>query len=66
MLRSCFLVSAEVDGVVAKAISGHATDAMRVHYSTASDAEMEAGIAKVISLAGVREARDKPRRKAKG
>ncbi len=50
--------AAEVDAVVAKAISGHATDAMRVHYSTASDAEMQAGIAKVIDLAGVRDARD--------
>lgn len=49
---------ADVDAVVAKAISGHATDAMRVHYSTASDDEMEAGIAKVVSLAGVREARE--------
>lgn len=48
---------AEVDAVVAKAISGHATDAMRVHYSTASDDEMQAGIAKVISLAGVRTGR---------
>jgi len=45
---------AEVDSVVAKAISGHATDAMRVHYSTASDAEVQIGIAKVINLAGFR------------
>jgi hypothetical protein len=51
---------AEVDAVVAKAISGHATDAMRVHYSTAADSEVQTGIAKVISLAGVREARRRP------
>jgi hypothetical protein len=45
---------AEVDAVVAKAISGHATDATRVHYSTASDAEVQTRIARVISLAGFR------------
>lgn len=49
---------AEVDVVITKAISGHATDAMRVHYSTAHDNEVQAGIAKVIDLAGVREARE--------
>ncbi len=49
---------AEVDAVITKAISGHATDAMRVHYSTAHDDEVQAGIAKVIDLAGVREARE--------
>ncbi len=49
---------AEVDAVVTRAISGHATDAMRVHYSTAHDDEVQAGIAKVINLAGVREARE--------
>ncbi len=48
---------AEVDAVITKAISGHATDAMRVHYSTARDAEVQASIAKVIDLAGVRESR---------
>lgn len=30
---------------------------MRVHYSTASDAEVRAGIAKVIDIAGFKEAR---------
>jgi|HubBroStandDraft_1064217.scaffolds.fasta_scaffold46165_3 site-specific recombinase XerC len=49
--------AAHVDGVIAKAISGHATDAMRVHYSTAAGSEVRAGIAKVISLAGFKEAR---------
>jgi hypothetical protein len=39
------------------AISGHATEGMRVHYSTASDAEVRAGIAKVIDIAGFKEAR---------
>src|SRR5581483_7713447 len=32
--------AAHVDGVVAKAIRGHATDAMRAHYSTASSSEV--------------------------
>jgi len=50
---------AEVDAFIAKAISGHGTDAMRQHYSTASDVEVATGIAKVISLAGVRERRMK-------
>jgi hypothetical protein len=49
---------AEVDAVITKAISGHATDAMRIHYSTARDSEVQDGIAKVIDLAGVHEARD--------
>lgn len=50
---------AEVDALITKAISGHEprTDTMRILYSTARDAEVEAGIAKVISLAGVRETR---------
>lgn len=50
---------AEVDAFIAKAISGHATDAMREHYSTARDVEVARGIAKVISLAGVRASRGK-------
>jgi hypothetical protein len=45
---------------------GHATDAMRVHYSTAHDDEVQAGIATVIDLAGVREARDDEHAAASG
>lgn len=41
----------KVEAVVAKAISGHATDAMRVHYSTAHDAEVEAAMGKVARAA---------------
>lgn len=48
---------ARVEGVVAKAISGHATDAMRVHYSTAADDEVAAGIAKVVDLVAGRGSR---------
>lgn len=47
--------TAKVDGVVAKAISGHATDAMRVHYSTAQDAEVAAALGTLIDLAKYRE-----------
>lgn len=43
--------AAKVEGVVAKAISGHATDAMRIHYSTAQTAEVLKGIARVVSIA---------------
>jgi hypothetical protein len=56
---------AQVEGIVAKAISGHATDAMRLHYSTAQDAEVEQGIARVIDIASRRHKPSK-RRKAKG
>lgn len=41
---------ARLEGVVAKAISGHQTDAMRVHYSTAHDEEVKRGIARVVDL----------------
>lgn len=46
-----------VEGVVAKAISGHATDAMRNHYSTANDAEVTQAMGKVIDLTEVRKGR---------
>ncbi len=46
--------AAKVEGVVAKAISGHATDAMRVHYSTAQEAEVLEGIDRVVSIASRR------------
>jgi hypothetical protein len=46
---------AEVEGVVTRAISGHATDAMRVHYSTAADAEVRGAVGKIVDLAKVRE-----------
>lgn len=56
--------AAAVDGIVAKAISGHATDAMRVHYSTAQDAEVERAIGKVIDIAKARAKRTTKKRKA--
>lgn len=42
---------AGIDGVVAMAISGVATDAMRVRYSTASTPEVAKAIGKVVSIA---------------
>ncbi len=42
--------------LVTRAISGHATEQMQQHYSTVAQAEMRDGTAKIISLAGVREA----------
>ncbi len=41
---------AEVDSVVKRSISGHATEQMAEHYSTAQVEEQRAGIAKVVRL----------------
>ncbi len=48
--------AAEVKDVVTRAISGHATEQMQQHYSTVNADEMRSSIAKVVSLAGFREA----------
>ena len=48
--------AAEVKDVVTRAISGHATEAMQRHYSTVNADEMRTSIAKVVSIAGFREA----------
>jgi hypothetical protein len=48
--------AAEMKDLVTRAISGHATEQMQQHYSTVAQSEMRQGIAKIISLAGVREA----------
>jgi integrase len=48
--------AAEMKDLVTRAISGHATEQMQQHYSTVAQTEMRQGIAKIISLAGVREA----------
>ncbi len=48
--------AAEMKDLVTRAISGHATEQMQQHYSTVEQTEMRQGIAKIISLAGVREA----------
>lgn len=48
--------AAEVKDVVTRAVSGHATEAMQQHYSTVSPIEMKASLAKVIDLAGIRQA----------
>lgn len=46
--------AAEMKDLVTRAISGHATEQMQQHYSTVAQTEMRQGIAKIISLAGVR------------
>jgi hypothetical protein len=43
-------------GDVTRAISGHATEAMHQHYSTVAASEMRAGLAQIVSIAGVRAA----------
>lgn len=50
---------AGLNAVVAKAISGHQTDAMHLLYSTAQDAEVERGLAKVVNIATRRPRRAK-------
>ena len=47
--------AAEVNDIVARSISGHATEEMQ-HDSTVNPDEMRSGLAKVISLGGFREA----------
>ena len=48
--------AAEMKGLVTRAFSGHASEQMQQHYSTVAQTETREGIAKIISLAGVREA----------
>jgi integrase len=48
--------AAQVGDLVTRAISGHATETMQHHYSTVAAEEKKQAIAKVIDLAGVREA----------
>jgi hypothetical protein len=48
--------AAEVRDVVTRAVSGHATESMQRHYSTVSADEMRHNLAKVVSLAGLRDA----------
>lgn len=47
---------AGVSDVVTGAISGHATEAMQRHYSTARDHEIESGLASAIDIATARRA----------
>jgi hypothetical protein len=49
--------NANVHDVVTRAISGHQTERMQVHYSTAEREEMRAAVGKVISLATARRLR---------
>jgi len=48
--------AAEVEDVVTRVFSGHATETMQQHYSTVAPSEIREAIGKVISLAGIRKA----------
>jgi integrase len=48
--------AAKVHDFVTRAISGHATEEMHQHYSTVAASEMRAGLAQIVSIAGVRAA----------
>jgi integrase len=48
--------AAEVKDLVTRAVSGHATEEMQIHYSTVTGDEMRASLTRVVSLAGFREA----------
>ena len=52
--------AAEVKDVVTRSISGHLTTGMQEHYSSPAEAEQRAGLAKVVDLAGAREAMQRP------
>jgi hypothetical protein len=45
---------AAVDGLVQRSICGHLTEEMTERYSSVAQAEVEAALAKVVSLAGYR------------
>ena len=47
---------AQVADVVTRAVSGHATGTMQMHYSSVSGDEMKRSLARVVSLAGYRQA----------
>lgn len=48
--------AAQVTDVVTRAISGHATESMQLHYSSVSGDEMKQSLARVVDLAGYRKA----------
>jgi hypothetical protein len=48
--------AAQVGDLVTRAISGHATETMQHHYSAVAAEEKQRAVAKVIGLAGAREA----------
>lgn len=58
MRRTCndLCRAAKVDAVVTRSITGHLTEDMRIHYSTAEANEQRQALAKVIDLFGTRKA----------
>lgn len=55
--------AAQVNDLVTRAVSGHATDSMQRLYSTVSELEVREGLAKVVSLAGFKKAHAGARRR---
>jgi hypothetical protein len=57
MRRTCndLCRAAKVDAVVTRSITGHLTDEMRIHYSTAQADEQRAALTKVVSLVEFRK-----------
>lgn len=51
--------AANVHDFVARAISGHATIEMQEHYSSVAGEEVRSGLAKVVSMAGFVQARER-------
>jgi hypothetical protein len=49
--------SAGIEAAVRKAVTGHATDAMEVHYSTAQSGEKRDAVEKVVSINTARSRR---------
>jgi hypothetical protein len=54
---------AHVNDIVLRAISGHQTERMQRHYSTAQHEEMRAAVGKVISIATARQLRSRRAKK---
>ena len=54
---------AHVHDIILRAISGHQTERMQRHYSTAQHEEMRAAVGKVISIATARQARSRRAKK---
>ena len=52
--------SAQVNDVVTRSISGHATEQMQRHYSTVSESEQAEGLAKVLSMMDFRNRKPAP------
>ncbi len=61
-----FARAVEIRDVVTRSISGHLTTEMQEHYSTPAETEQRSGLARVIDLAGAREAAEGPAKRRQG